>query len=87
MRLLSIIGGLAFALLNVLPTIAAEPVRFALCYDLSKAYTFVSPQIAQAARDYAELLNSRGVSKATPSRLSSRITATSLSEGSNTTNA
>jgi branched-chain amino acid transport system substrate-binding protein len=60
MRLLSIIGGLAFALLNVLPTIAAEPVRFALCYDLSKAYTFVSPQIAQAARDYAELLNSRG---------------------------
>lgn len=35
-------------------------VKFGLCYDLSKAYTFVTPQIVQAAKDYAALLNSRG---------------------------
>ena len=60
MRLLSILGGLALALLNVVPAAAADPVRFALCYDLSKAYTFVTPQIAQAVRDYADLLNAKG---------------------------
>ena len=60
MRLLSISAGLALTLFNVMPAVAADPVRFALCYDLSKAYTFVSPQIAQAARDYADLLNSKG---------------------------
>jgi branched-chain amino acid transport system substrate-binding protein len=35
-------------------------VRFALCYDLSKSYTFVTPQIAQAAKDYADILNAKG---------------------------
>ncbi len=35
-------------------------MRFALCYDLTKAYTFVTPQVAQAARDYADLLNLKG---------------------------
>jgi branched-chain amino acid transport system substrate-binding protein len=39
---------------------AAEPVRFGLCYDLSKAYTFISPQYAQAQRDYADLINLKG---------------------------
>ena len=38
----------------------AQPVRFALCYDLSKAYTFVSPQIVQAVKDYADILNMKG---------------------------
>lgn len=38
----------------------AQPIRFAMCYDLSKAYTFVSPQIVQAAKDYAEILNAKG---------------------------
>ena len=27
-----------------------EPVKFALCYDLSKSYGFVTPQIVQAAK-------------------------------------
>lgn len=35
-------------------------VKFGLCYDLSKAYTFVTPQIVQAAKDYATLLNAKG---------------------------
>jgi branched-chain amino acid transport system substrate-binding protein len=35
-------------------------IKFGLCYDLSKAYTFVTPQISQAARDYATLLNLKG---------------------------
>jgi branched-chain amino acid transport system substrate-binding protein len=35
-------------------------IKFGLCYDLSKAYTFVTPQISQAARDYATLLNMKG---------------------------
>lgn len=60
MKLLSILAGLALTLFNAMPAAAADPVRFALCYDLSKAYTFVTPQIAQAARDYADLLNSKG---------------------------
>ena len=37
MKLLSILTGLALALFNVMPAAAADPVRFALCYDLSKA--------------------------------------------------
>ena len=40
--------------------VRAEPIRFALCYDLTKAYTFVTPQFAQAAKDYAALTNLRG---------------------------
>jgi branched-chain amino acid transport system substrate-binding protein len=60
MKLRSIVAGLAWTALNILPAAAADPVRFALCYDLSKAYTFVTPQVAQAARDYADLLNSKG---------------------------
>ena len=61
MRLLSILGGLALALLNVVPAAAADPVRFTLCYDLSKAYTFVTPQIAQAVRDLDALQISAGL--------------------------
>lgn len=39
---------------------AGNSIKFGLCYDLSKAYTFVTPQISQAARDYATLLNMKG---------------------------
>ena len=56
MKLRSIIGGLALMLTTSMAAHAADPVKFALCYDLSKAYTFVTPQVAQAAKDYAELL-------------------------------
>ncbi|WP_374665679.1 ABC transporter substrate-binding protein [Ramlibacter sp.] len=35
-------------------------IKFGLCYDLSKAYTFVTPQIVQAVKDYAAILNAKG---------------------------
>ncbi|MGE4377491.1 MAG: ABC transporter substrate-binding protein [Burkholderiaceae bacterium] len=37
-----------------------EPIKFALCYDLTKSYGFATPQISQAARDYAKLVNYKG---------------------------
>ena len=37
-----------------------EPIRFGLCFDLSKSYTFVSPQVAQAAQDLAMYTNDNG---------------------------
>lgn len=40
---------------------AAEgTIQFGLCYDLSKSYTFVTPQISQAAKDLATLVNMKG---------------------------
>jgi len=60
MKLRSIIGGLALMLTSSMAAHAADPVKFALCYDLSKAYTFVTPQVAQAAKDYADILNAKG---------------------------
>jgi branched-chain amino acid transport system substrate-binding protein len=50
----------AIALAGILPAAAQEPIKFALCYDITKAYSFVTPQVAQAARDYAALLNAKG---------------------------
>jgi branched-chain amino acid transport system substrate-binding protein len=62
--LFAALAGLGLALGGAAPALAqtatGEPVKFALCYDLSKAYTFVTPQISQAARDYATLLNEKG---------------------------
>ena len=60
MKHLSIIAGFAWTALTVMPATAADPMRFGLCYDLTKAYTFVTPQVAQAAKDYADLLNLKG---------------------------
>ena len=37
-----------------------EAVRFGLCFDLSKSYTFISPQVAQAAQDLAKYVNDNG---------------------------
>jgi len=64
-RLLSMLAGLAVlaAGAGTAPAMAQAPadtVRIALCYDLSKAYTFITPQLAQAAKDYAQLLNDKG---------------------------
>ena len=39
---------------------ANAPIKFAMCYDISKAYTFISPQVIQAAKDYAEVINLQG---------------------------
>ena len=56
-RFLSALAGLA---LLAAGAVQAQPIKYALCYDLSKAYTFVTPQIVQAAKDYAEILNAKG---------------------------
>ena len=43
------------------PVVAAEDtIKFGLCYDLSKSYTFVTPQVSQAAQDLATLVNAKG---------------------------
>jgi branched-chain amino acid transport system substrate-binding protein len=58
--LLTTLGALALAL-GLQPAQAQpQPIKLALCYDLTKAYTFVTPQITQAAKDYATLVNQRG---------------------------
>ena len=63
-RLLTALAGLGLALSAATPVVAqpatGQPVKFALCYDLSKSYGFVTPQISQAARDYATILNEKG---------------------------
>jgi branched-chain amino acid transport system substrate-binding protein len=59
-RLLTTLGALALAL-GLQPAQAQpQPIKLALCYDLTKAYTFVTPQITQAAKDYATLVNQKG---------------------------
>ncbi|NBO15418.1 MAG: branched-chain amino acid ABC transporter substrate-binding protein [Betaproteobacteria bacterium] len=51
---------LAGLTLGLATQVAQAQVKFGICYDLSKAYTFVTPQVVQAAKDYAALLNMRG---------------------------
>jgi len=58
-KLLSIVAGLGLALAG-LQSAQAQPVKFGLCYDMSKAYSFISPQVAQAVKDYAQILNQKG---------------------------
>ena len=60
-RALSMLAGLALLLGGgAAQAQASNTIKFGLCYDLSKAYTFVTPQIVQAAKDYATLLNAKG---------------------------
>ncbi|MEQ8694767.1 MAG: ABC transporter substrate-binding protein [Gammaproteobacteria bacterium] len=37
-----------------------EPFRIGVCYALSKAYTFATPQVSQAALDLADMVNMKG---------------------------
>lgn len=60
LRLITLLAGAATLLAGILPAAAQESIKFALCYDITKAYSFVTPQVAQAARDYATLLNQKG---------------------------
>lgn len=53
------LGASALALV-LPPAFAADPIRFGLCWDLTRAYTFITPQMVQAVQDYAALLNLRG---------------------------
>lgn len=50
----------AVGIASLAPAAAQETIKFGLCYDLSKSYTFVTPQVAQAAKDLATLINMRG---------------------------
>ena len=51
----------AVGIASLSPASAADDtIKFGLCYDLSKSYTFVTPQIAQAAQDLATLTNMKG---------------------------
>ena len=62
-KLISVMAGLGLAFAGLTSAQAqtqAQPVKFALCYDLSKSYGFVTPQISQAANDYAKILNQKG---------------------------
>ena len=45
MRWFSGLAALALTLGTPAAMAQAQPMKFALCYDLSKAYTFVTPQI------------------------------------------
>ncbi|WP_456385609.1 ABC transporter substrate-binding protein [Profundibacter sp.] len=46
---------------GMVPAMAEEgTIKFGLCYDLSKAYTFITPQVAQGAKDLATLVNMKG---------------------------
>jgi branched-chain amino acid transport system substrate-binding protein len=60
-RSLSILAGLALLVgAGAAQAQGGNSIKFGLCYDLSKAYTFVTPQIVQAAKDYAAVLNAKG---------------------------
>jgi len=59
-KLRTLLGAAALTLTLPAAAQAADPIRFALCYDLTKVYTFITPQVAQAVKDYAALLNTRG---------------------------
>lgn len=52
--------GLALSIGSVFPAAAQDTMKFGMCYDLSKSYTFITPQIVQAARDLADLVNMKG---------------------------
>lgn len=59
--LLSTLAGLALLAASTgAQAQAGNSVKVGLCYDLSKAYTFITPQIVQAVKDYATLLNAKG---------------------------
>ena len=58
-KLQTLLGAAALAL-SMPSAFAADPIRFALCYDLTKAYSLATPQFSQATRDYADLLNLKG---------------------------
>ncbi|MFT3820204.1 MAG: ABC transporter substrate-binding protein [Rubrivivax sp.] len=60
MKLNALMTPLAAAALLAASGAAQAQIKYGLCYDLSKAYTFVTPQIVQAVKDYADLLNAKG---------------------------
>lgn len=60
LKLSTLAAAAALTTAGLMPAAAQETIKFALCYDITKVYSFVTPQVAQAARDYATLLNTKG---------------------------
>jgi len=60
MRIVKRALGAAALLCTTQTAFAADPVRFGLCYDLTKIYVAAVPQLAQAVKDYADVLNAKG---------------------------
>lgn len=55
LTVISMLGGMTAG-----TQVLAEPFKVGVCYDLSKAYTFATPQVSQAALDLAKLINKKG---------------------------
>jgi branched-chain amino acid transport system substrate-binding protein len=58
-----------------------EPIRFGMCLDLSKSYTFITPQVVQGARDLATLTNMDGGIQGHPVELVVQDTANEPQRG------
>ncbi len=52
--------GTAMLVLASQHALAADPIRFALCMDMTKSYPFITVPYVQGVRDYAALVNSKG---------------------------
>jgi len=52
--------GTAMLVLASQHALAADPIRFALCMDMTKSYPFITVPYVQGVRDYAALINSKG---------------------------
>ena len=57
---LTAIGALAALVVGQPAFAAGEPIKMSLNYDLSKVYTFITPRVAQGAKDLGNLINSKG---------------------------
>ena len=58
----ALLGATLGATATMAPTAATaqDTFKVGVCYDLSKSYTFISPQVVQAAQDLAALINLDG---------------------------
>ncbi|MEZ5901595.1 MAG: ABC transporter substrate-binding protein [Hyphomicrobiaceae bacterium] len=60
-RLLASAAIACVVVLSIAPQASAvQPLKLGVCYDLSKAYTFATPQVSQAAQDLVALTNLKG---------------------------
>jgi branched-chain amino acid transport system substrate-binding protein len=55
-----LVGALMTAAVASAHAQSGDVVRFGLCYDLTKSYPFITPQVTQAAKDYAAIINAGG---------------------------
>lgn len=58
--LAAVIGAILTCSTGLAAAADRAPFKIGVCYDLSKAYTFATPQVSQAALDLAALINLKG---------------------------